>query len=107
MTAKSVIASANRLIEVRQRCRNKNKIAEISVPACPMPTQKTKFTIVKCPTHRNIQSPDANPFPEQLADSSRPALRPADADRRNTPSQSPEVFRSATPEIVSVILAND
>ncbi len=45
MTAKIVIASANRLMPVRQRWRNKNKMAEISVPAWPMPTQNTKFTI--------------------------------------------------------------
>jgi hypothetical protein len=33
MTAKIVIASAARLMDVRQRCRSRNKIAEISVPA--------------------------------------------------------------------------
>src|ERR1044072_3433448 len=45
ITAKSVIASAERLIEVRHFWRSKNKIAEISVPACPIPIQKTKFVI--------------------------------------------------------------
>src|SRR5687767_4653474 len=44
-TAKIVIASANRLMPVRQFCRNRNKIALISVPAWPMPTQNTKFTM--------------------------------------------------------------
>ncbi len=33
MTAKSVIASAERLIEVRHFWRSKNRIAEIRVPA--------------------------------------------------------------------------
>ena len=45
ITAKIVIASDARLIDVRQRCRNRNSTAEISVPAWPMPIQKTKLTI--------------------------------------------------------------
>ena len=45
MTAKSVIASAERLIEVRHFCRSKNKMAEINVPACPIPIQKTKLVM--------------------------------------------------------------
>src|SRR6266487_3295873 len=45
MTAKSVIASAERLIDVRHFCRSKYKIAEMSVPACPIPIQKTKFVM--------------------------------------------------------------
>ena len=44
-TAKIVIASANRLMLVRHFCRNRNRMAEISVPACPIPIQKTKFTM--------------------------------------------------------------
>ena len=45
ITAKSVIASAERLIEVRHFCRSKKRMAEISVPACPIPIQKTKLVI--------------------------------------------------------------
>ena len=45
MTAKMVIASAERLIEVRHFWRKRNKIAEISVPAWPMPIQKTKLVM--------------------------------------------------------------
>jgi hypothetical protein len=45
MTAKMVIASAARLIEVRQRWRKRKRIAEISVPAWPIPTQNTKFVM--------------------------------------------------------------
>ena len=47
ITAKIVIASAKRLMLVRHFCRKRNKMAEISVPACPMPTQKTKFVMSK------------------------------------------------------------
>ncbi len=46
-TAKSVIASAKRLIDVRHVCRSRRRIAEISVPAWPMPIHQTKFTIAK------------------------------------------------------------
>src|SRR5215469_5061231 len=45
ITANSVIASADRLIEVRHFCRNRNRIAEISVPAWPIPIQNTKFVM--------------------------------------------------------------
>ena len=46
-TANSVIASANRLIEVRHSCFNSRRIAEINVPAWPMPTHQTKLMIAK------------------------------------------------------------
>ncbi len=39
--ANSVIASAKRLIEARQRCRVSSSIEEISVPALPMPIHQT------------------------------------------------------------------
>ncbi len=47
MTAKIVMASAKRQIALRHRMRNKNKIAEIKVPAWPIPTQKTKLIMGK------------------------------------------------------------
>src|SRR5271165_7348143 len=36
-TANSVIASAKRLMEFRQDCRSRSRIAEIRVPAWPIP----------------------------------------------------------------------
>ena len=42
-TAKRVIASAARLIPVRHCWRKRKRTAEISVPAWPMPIQKTKL----------------------------------------------------------------
>ena len=45
MTAKIVIASAARLIDVRHFCRKRKRMAEISVPAWPMPIQKTKLVM--------------------------------------------------------------
>ena len=46
-TAKSVIASANRLMLVRHFWCISSRIAEISVPAWPMPIHHTKLTIAK------------------------------------------------------------
>ena len=45
-TAKRVIASAARLIEVRHCCRNSRRMAEISVPAWPMPIHQTKLMMM-------------------------------------------------------------
>src|SRR6185436_14980095 len=42
-TAKSVIASAKRLIDVRHFWFSKSKIAEINVPAWPIPIHQTKL----------------------------------------------------------------
>src|SRR5258706_13733901 len=47
MTAKIVMPSANRLIDVRQPCLSSSRIAEISVPAWPMPIHQTKLMIAK------------------------------------------------------------
>ena len=44
-TAKIVIASANRLMEVRHFCWKRSRIAEMSVPAWPMPIHQTKLMI--------------------------------------------------------------
>ena len=45
ITAKMVMASAERLMEVRHFWRVKNRMAEIKVPAWPIPIQKTKLVI--------------------------------------------------------------
>src|SRR6185295_1581554 len=45
MTAKIVIASADRLMLTRQLCRVRYSTAEISVPAWPMPIHHTKFVM--------------------------------------------------------------
>jgi len=45
MTAKMVMASAERFTAVRHRCLNRHRIAEISVPAWPIPIQNTKLVM--------------------------------------------------------------
>jgi len=66
-TAKSVIASANRLIEFRHVCRRSRRIAEISVPACPMPIHQTKQTMSQ-PQPTGCCSPDPDAGHEELRD---------------------------------------
>src|SRR6185437_6289344 len=44
-TANSVMASAKRLMELRHCWRRSNKMAEISVPAWPIPIHQTKLTM--------------------------------------------------------------
>ena len=46
-TANIVIASANRLMEFRQLCLKSSRMAEISVPAWPIPIHQTKLMIAK------------------------------------------------------------
>ena len=49
-TAKSVIASAKRLIEPRHFCLSSSKKAEMNVPAWPMPIHQTKLVMSKAQT---------------------------------------------------------
>ena len=67
-TAKSVIASAKRLIDVRQSCLSSSRIAEISVPAWPMPIHQTKLMMSKRPADRDVVAPDARALQQQLGD---------------------------------------
>ena len=46
-TANSVMASAKRLIELRHDWRSSKRMAEISVPAWPIPIHQTKLTMAK------------------------------------------------------------
>ena len=59
-TAKSVIASAKRLMHVRHCWRNSSRMAEISVPAWPMPIHQTKLMMSKRPADRDVDAPDAD-----------------------------------------------
>src|ERR1700732_1607332 len=74
-TAKIVIASANRLIELRQVCLNSSRIAEISVPAWPIPIHQPKLMIAnpQAPGLATPQTPTpfrkshAQPIPRPMA----------------------------------------
>jgi hypothetical protein len=45
MTANTVMASVERYTAVRHGLRNRNRIAEMRVPACPIPIQKTNVVM--------------------------------------------------------------
>ena len=78
MTAKMVIASAARLIEVRHFWKRK-RIAEISVPACPMPTQNTKFVMSHAQPTGTL-SPQM-PIPSQKSHETATPRRPRSGGR--------------------------
>src|SRR5437867_6288905 len=65
ITAKIVIASADRLIAVRHRCRSSRRIAEINVPAWPMPIQNTKLVMSKA--HPTVRLRPHTPMPVAIS----------------------------------------
>ena len=83
-TANSVMASAKRLIELRQDCRNNSRMAEISVPACPIPIHHTKFTMAK--PHPigmvtpQMPTPRTNKYPTAIQHHHREQKRDAEAE---------------------------
>ena len=81
MTAKMVIASAERLIEVRHFWRKRKRIAEISVPAWPMPTQKTKFVMSHAQPTGTLRP--QTPIPSQKSHETATPRRPRSARDRD------------------------
>ena len=68
MTAKMVMASAMRLIDVRHFWCSSSRIAEISVPAWPMPIHQTKLVMAK-PQATGMSMPQMpTPVGEQVGD---------------------------------------
>src|ERR1700691_1572314 len=98
-TAKRVIASANRLIEVRHVCLSNSRIAEMSVPAWPMPIHQTKLTIAK-PHPTGMFTPQMpTPFTSRYAIETISRLASANA-RRNPTHQLIGVLRVRTIEAI-------
>ena len=85
MTAKIVIASAERLIDVRHFCRNSSRIAEISVPAWPMPIQNTKLVMSNAQPTRVVEAPDADALREQVGHHPEQVQQRRDGDREADP----------------------
>ena len=94
ITAKIVIASAKRLMLVRHFCRKRNRIAEISVPAWPMPIQKTKLMMSKAQATGPVVAPDADAGDEQADRSGEEHARQAGA-RSQRPRTRPSAAASA------------
>ena len=68
-----VIASAKRLIEVRQVWRSSSRIAEISVPAWPMPIHQTKLMMSKPQPTGTLMPQMPMPSEDQVRDRVDPA----------------------------------
>jgi hypothetical protein len=102
MTAKIVIASAARLIDVRHFCRKRKRIAEMSVPACPMPTQNTKFVMSHAQPTGTLRP--QMPIPSQKSQETARPRRPSSArDGRKKSHQPIGVFRSTASATTSVM----
>jgi hypothetical protein len=101
-TANSVIASAARLIDVRHFWRNRSRIAEISVPAWPMPTQNTKFVMSHAqPT--GMFRPQT-PTPSQTSQGTPTARPPSSSSAKPKTAHQPSgALRSRTEETTSVM----
>ena len=101
-TANSVIASATRAIDMRHRWRKSSRMAEMSVPAWPMPIHQTKLTIAK-PQPTGMFTPQIPvPFITSTLMAKRNRFMPANAIRKpiNQPSCTPG--RKTIVEIFSV-----
>src|ERR1019366_4306249 len=87
-TAKIVIASAKRLIELRQPCLNSSRIAEISVPAWPMPIHQTKLMMANPHATGMVmpQMPTPTRNSQHTAVSSSVATAPPTPNKANQPS---------------------
>src|SRR5581483_3882265 len=98
-TANSVIASAKRLIEVRHVCLSRSRIAEMSVPAWPMPIHQTKFTIAKPQATGTFTPQMPTPFTSRYTSAAKRPLATANAARK--PSHQPSgVRRVSTIELI-------
>ncbi len=83
-TAKMVMASAKRLMELRQPCLKSSRMAEISVPAWPMPIHQTKLMMAKPQATGCVMAQMPMPFrnSQVTATSSRVAPAPATPKQR-------------------------
>ena len=65
-TAKSVIASAKRLIEFRHDCRNNNKIAEIKRASVADSNPPYEVDDGEAPTDWDVDAPNADALGEKI-----------------------------------------
>src|SRR3954462_3075455 len=106
MTAKIVMPSAKRLIDVRQPCLSNSRIAEISVPAWPMPIHHTKLMIAK-PQPTGMLTPQM-PVPlisSQVTARPRPPISIIPIETTMNQARGVRPVRT-TPPILSVIELN-
>ncbi len=105
-TAKSVIASAKRLIEVRHCWRRRSRIAEMSVPAWPIPIHQTKLMMSKPQPTGTLLPQIPTPFARRYVTVARNIMNSENAIP-NPMNQPSGVFVVRTRlEILSVTVAN-
>ena len=106
-TANSVMASAKRLIELRHDWFSSSRIAEISVPAWPIPIHQTKLVMAKPHITGLSDAPDADALRRTAP---RTAHRNTSSRANPTPKQANQnsgVFRVSTTELIwSVTVPN-
>ena len=103
ITAKMVIASAARLMDVRHFCLKRNRIAEISVPAWPIPTQNTKFTMAY-PQPTGLLTPQV-PTPQKIRNGMKTPSNPnTENASRKKPHQPIVGLFSTIPHTLSVMV---
>src|SRR6185436_4141538 len=78
-TANRVMASAKRLIDVRHSCRRRRRMAEIRVPAWPMPIHQTKLMMSKPQPTGQLIPQMPTPFQNSQQTPTRKRLRKANA----------------------------
>src|SRR5262245_21337174 len=102
ITAKIVMASAARLIEVRHFCRKRKRMAEMSVPAWPIPIQNTKFVMSHAQPTGTL-SPQT-PIPSQKSHETATPSSPRSVSEGKKKNHQPSgVFRSTGSATASVI----
>src|SRR5215469_11239483 len=98
-TANRVMASANRLIDVRHFWFKRNKMAEINVPAWPMPIHQTKFTMAN-PQPMGMLMPQM-PVPLMMSQPMAMVIIPSTLKAMPNPMNQPsEVGRVRTIELI-------
>ncbi len=93
MTAKIVIASAKRLIDMRHFWRKSSRMAEMSVPAWPMPIHQTKLMMSKPQPTGMLMPHSPTPFTRTAVRANRNICTTAKASRKpiSQPGRNPGV----------------
>src|SRR6201993_1718993 len=101
-TAKIVIASAKRLMELRQVCLKSRRMAEIRVPAWPIPIHQTKLMIANPQATGWVMAQMPTPLRNSHVTATSSTVAPPPAMPKNASQPSGVCGVSTIPEIFSV-----
>src|SRR5215831_16739064 len=102
ITAKIVMASAKRLMELRQVCLKSRRMAEIRVPAWPIPIHQTKLMIAKPQATGCVMAQMPTPLRKSQVTATSSIVEPAPAMPKNASQPSGVCGVSTMREIFSV-----